>query len=198
MIWERWRRVYCLFYTDKQNDHRVTTCKDIIHICQNNPHFPSGFTAAVESLVFHYQPERKCQSRVQWTKSSMRTKVFTSKCQGSKWYWPLYTKNLIHKKICSWKEKWKRQTVNSKCRYWKDHLSVFFRIEAGILKGDSCVLCMTLPLFILSWKWRTSWWTVAWCKPAPDCIHLTLCQLNSSIPWSKNCPQKNISALQGC
>jgi hypothetical protein len=28
-------------------------------------------------------------------------------------------------KICSWKEKRKWQTVNSKYRYWKDYLSVF-------------------------------------------------------------------------
>ena len=56
---------YCLFYTDKQKDHRVTTCKDLIQICQTNPNFPSGFIAAVESLVFHYQPERKCQGMVQ-------------------------------------------------------------------------------------------------------------------------------------
>jgi len=56
---------YCLFHTDKQKDHRVTTCKDIIQICQTNHNFPSGFTAAVKSLVFHYQPERKCQGMAQ-------------------------------------------------------------------------------------------------------------------------------------
>jgi hypothetical protein len=56
--------VYCLFDIDKRKDHRVTTRKDVIQIYQTNLHFPSGFTAAVESLVFHYQPERKCQDMV--------------------------------------------------------------------------------------------------------------------------------------
>ena len=60
MIWERRRCVYCLFHTDEQQDHRVTTCKDIIQICQTNLYFPSGFTVAVEFQVFHYRPERKC------------------------------------------------------------------------------------------------------------------------------------------